>query len=157
MIDLAHLRDEIVRPVLVELGLHSDAAEALLLGTAVQESGLVWLRQLGGGPALGIYQMEPATHDDIWANYLAYRDELADKVARLAAPWPDRHRQLVTNLAYATAMARIHYRRVPAALPAAGDVDGLAAYWKNHYNTAQGAGTVAEFAEKYRHHVSATA
>ena len=41
-------------------------------------------------------------------------------------------------MGYATAVARLIYWRVPRPLPAASDLDGLAAYWKTHYNTAAG-------------------
>ena len=149
--DASQFRVEVVRPVLVHLGFHSAAAENLLVGTALHESGgLRWLRQLGGGPAFGIYQIEPSTHDDIWRNYLRFRPRLNDRVARLAANEPTRPEQLITNLAYATAIARVHYLRVPAPLPDADDLGGLARYWKRHFNTPKGAGTVAGFIESYR-------
>ena len=83
MLDPQHFLAYVVRPSLESIGLWSEAAERLLLGTAIAESQLTWLRQHGGGPARGVYQIEPATHDDIWANYLAYRDGLANRVARL--------------------------------------------------------------------------
>ena len=149
--DPLQFRVEVVRPVLVHLGLHSAAAENLLVGTALHESGgLRWLRQLGGGPAFGVYQIEPSTHDDIWRNYLHFRPKLNDRVARLAAHQPTRPEQLIPNLAYATAIARVHYLRVPARLPDAGDLGGLALYWKRHFNTPAGAGTAAGFVESYR-------
>ena len=149
--DASQFRVEVVRPVLVHLSLHSAAAENLLVGTALHESGgLRWLRQLGGGPAFGIYQIEPSTHDDIWRNYLRFRPRLNDRVARLAANEPTRPEQLITNLAYATAIARVHYLRVPAPLPDADDLGGLARYWKRHFNTPKGAGTVAGFIESDR-------
>ena len=149
--DASQFRVEVVRPVLVHLGFYSAAAENLLVGTALHESGgLRWLRQLGGGPAFGIYQIEPSTHDDIWRNYLRFRPRLNDRVARLAANEPTRPEQLITNLAYATAIARVHYLRVPAPLPDADDLGGLARYWKRHFNTPKGAGTVAGFIESYR-------
>lgn len=147
--DAGHLRDQVIRPVLVTLGLWSEAAEDLVLGTAAQESGLRFLRQLGGGPALGLYQMEPATHDDIWENFLRFRTGLAAAVAMFRSPSVPDRLQLTGNLLYATAMCRIHYYRVPAPLPSQGDVAGYAAYWKAHYNTAAGAGTEAEFARNY--------
>ena len=150
--DASQFRVEVVRPVLLHLGLHSAAAENLLVGTALHESGgLRWLRQLGGGPAFGVYQIEPSTHDDIWRNYLRFRPRLNDRVARLAANEPTRPEQLITNLAYATAIARVHYLRVPAPLPDAGDLGGLARYWKRHFNTHKGAGKAAAFIDTYRH------
>ena len=50
-------------------------------------------------------------------------------------------------------MARVHYLRVPQPLPAADDIDGLARYWKAHWNTREGAGTPERFVESYRNHV----
>ena len=148
--DALHFRLHVVRPTLERLELHSEAAENLVVGTALQESGgLRWLEQLGGGPARGVYQIEPATHDDVWKNFLGYRHKLADTIGALLASAPSRHEQLVTNLAYATAMARVHYLRVPEPLPEAGDVRALARYWKAHYNTALGAGAAADFAANY--------
>jgi hypothetical protein len=149
MLDIRQFRDRIVRPVLRAMEAHSPAAEALLLGTAAQESRCTYLCQLGGGPALGLYQMEPATHDDIWNSYLAFRQNLTDAVSAWLVPGKSRTEQLVWNLAYATAMCRVHYQRVPEALPAATDVPGLARYWKRHYNTVQGAGTEDEFIENF--------
>lgn len=164
MIDPGQLRQLVVRPVLEHLEMHSAAAEELLLGTAAQESRLRYLHQLGAGPALGIYQVEPATHRDLYENYLRYHDELRKELRRLAGSWgrriefaademwiamPD-HKTMIGNLFYATAVARLIYRRRPEPLPAAGDLAGLAAYWKQHYNTPQGAGTVEEFERNYR-------
>lgn len=136
---------EALRPALARLRLGSPAAERLLLGTALTESGLVHLRQAGGGPARGLYQIEPATHRDLWRHYLAYRPVMAARLLRLAAPGGPGDAQLVWNLGYATGVARLIYRRRPAPLPAAGDLEGLARYWKAHFNTAAGKGRVADF------------
>ena len=118
-IDVSQLRKYIIQPTLRGLGMYSQAAENLLLGTAAQESGFKFLHQLGGGPALGIYQMEPATERDIWDNYLAYREQIAKKVQVLCIKEPAPSYELIGNLYYATAMARIHYRRVSEPLPSA--------------------------------------
>ena len=154
-IDPGHFRGRVVRPVLHRLGLYSDAAENLLVGTAAQESLLGrYLVQVGGGPALGVFQMEPATHRDIWENFLAYRPELVGRIKQLLPPaaaegWRAAEGELVTNLAYAAAMCRVHYLRRPEPLPKADDLVGLAAYWKRFYNTEAGAGTVDEFYMHY--------
>lgn len=140
------LREYIVRPVLRRLGKYSEGAEELLMLTAATESLCgEYLHQVGG-PALGLFQMEPATHDDIWENYLKYKPELAAIVKQFG----HHTRELPGNLYYATAMARIHYLRVPDALPSPMDVQGLAQYWKDHYNTHLGAGDPAEASEKYQ-------
>jgi len=148
MIDPEQFRLRVIRPSLKRLGLHSRAAEMLLLGTALTESRLSVLVQKGGGPALGVYQIEPATHADIWRHYLAYRPVLAARVLTLAAGGLGRPGQLIWNLAYATALARLVYRRRPEPLPPAGDIPALAAYWKAHFNTAAGKGAAATFIKR---------
>ncbi|MBO9493858.1 hypothetical protein J7438_07130 [Thalassotalea sp. G20_0] len=150
------LRINVIQPVLKSIGLYSLAAENLLLGTAVQESlcgkHLVQVQ----GPALGIYQIEPDTHDDAWQNYLNFRHELAGKVRGFASSDFDqssenRHQELVLNLGYATAIARIVYYRKPEALPDdPNDIEALARYWKKHYNTPLGKGTTEEFVRNYK-------
>ncbi len=148
MLDPAQFRRRVIRPALLKLGLHSPAAEALLLGTALTESGLVHLVQTGGGPALGPYQVEPATHADIWLSYLAFRPARAARVASLAAGLKPSAAQLVWNLGYATAIARLVYYRAPGPLPAAHDLEGLARYYKAHFNTVKGKAKVEDFLRK---------
>lgn len=156
-IDAQQLRLEIVRPTLKHLGLYSPSAEELLLGTAAQESHLgTYLRQLGGGPALGIYQMEPATHDDIWEHYLRYKPAMADELRKIAGVTEGktpRAELMVGNLYYATAMARVFYLRKPQLIPPADQVADLGDYWKTHYNTYLGRGQVGEFIENYKRFV----
>jgi len=143
------LREVVVRPALKKIGRWSEAAENLLLGTAAQESQMGrYLRQING-PALGIYQCEPATHEDIFDNYLIYQGELLGAVTKLTVLQQPRTEQLAWNLMYATAIARIHYLRVKEPLPKADDVVGLGCYWKNYYNTHLGKGTVEEYVKSY--------
>ena len=153
MIHPDDLRLEVIRPTLRHIGLWSLAAEELLLGTAIAEStvdGRTHLVQLGGGPALSPYQIEPATFQWLWEKYVAADHDFADRLLALRAPLPEAVKQLVSNLALATAFCRLRYFVVPAALPAPGDLEAQAAYWKNHYNTAAGAGTVAGYILKVR-------
>src|SRR5262245_21735563 len=125
-----------IRPALTTLGAGGRAAEQLLLGTAIQESLLVHRRQLGNGPARGLFQMEPATHDDCWNNYLKFRPPLAGKVRQTLMPAQEPTASILeVNDSYAAAMCRVRYLRVPARLPAADDIASLANYWKQHYNT----------------------
>ena len=153
MIDIDHFRLHVVRATLTYLRMWSAPAEELLLGTAVQESGLRYLRQFDAGPARGVYQIEPATHDDIVKRYLKRRTALRERIDALAAPEPSRIDQLATNLAYATAICRLKYWMDPKPLPEADDIDGLAATWKRVYNTRLGKGKASEFAANYRRHV----
>ena len=91
MFDAVHFKEEIVEPVLQEMsehfyGAYSPAAVNLMMGTVWQESlGGTWLRQWKGGPGKGVYQIEPATHLDIFENFLAYR---LDDCEYVLSYWP---------------------------------------------------------------------
>lgn len=156
MIEVRDLLDGVIRPVLSYLGPRyaGPHAERLLLGTAAVESGLgsdLIQDAPGGfhGPALSPWQMEPATADDLFANFLRFRPELLDAVTDLKGDFPRGWGQPLTgNLYYACAMARVHYFRVRAPHPT--DLPGYARYWKAHYNTPLGKGTEAKFIEAYR-------
>lgn len=146
------LRDLIVRPVLEDLKLWSQAAENLVLGTAAKESLMGrYLKQHPTGPALSIYQMEPATHDDIVKNFLKYRPHYLAMLTKYTMKIESR--VLVYNLAYATAMCRLHYLREKTPLPAADDIPGLAHYWNEYYNRNPDKGTDEEFIKTYRRFV----
>lgn len=139
----------LIEDVLHVIGLHSEAAVELLMLTAAQESRLgTYLHQLGRGPARGIFQMEPATEADHLA-WLGTKPALRDKIMRLRGDLPAGLDALTCNLAYACAMARIHYYRVPAPLPAVGEVAAMGAYWKQFYNTPLGKGRAAEAVDSY--------
>lgn len=144
------LRRHIVEPVLHQLDMYSEAAVRLVLGTALVESNLDYIHQLGRGPARGLWQMEPATHDDIRGNYLAYRTVVKARVDSFLLPALSAIDQLTGNLFYGCAMARIHYRRVPAPLPDADDIAALGRYWKDYYNTHLGAGSPEKFIAAWR-------
>lgn len=146
-LDVDQFRRYIVEPTLETIDMADRTGENLVLGTALKESKLIYLKQLGNGPALGLFQMETATHDDIWRTYLNSRPAL---VAKLKPIIPDYAYldfppsvALQWNLAYATAMCRIKYLRAPAALPS-NEPLALAEYWKRWYNTADGKGEVDE-------------
>ena len=150
MISTEQFLEEVIRPSLrfLDPDVPYDETEdidieQLMLGTALQESKLTYLRQLGGGPALGLFQMEPQTHDDIWANWLAYRARIRIKMQRAFGRCEAD--DMITDMMYACCMARLHYRRVPDPLPPAYDIGAQASYWKEFYNTPVGHGTPAAY------------
>jgi len=129
---------EVIRDTVKAFG-GGRAAEEMLFFTGAAESGYRVTRQYGGGPALGYWQMEPATEKDIWDNFLRFRPSLAEKVRATG------EQNLETNPAYAAAMARVHYMRVKDPLPSPGLKHQQALYWKQFYNTPAGRGTVNHF------------
>lgn len=145
--------EHIIIPALDWIGLNSPQAVELLIGTAIQESNLKYVVQIRG-PACGFWQMEPATHNDIWGNYLKGKSRLRGLVKELAGARYNGdmvyHDELAGNCYYAAAMARIHYRRVKEALPGLGDLEKQAYYYKRYYNTKYGKATEQQYIDNYK-------
>lgn len=142
------IRQLIIKPVLETLGLYSKEAEDLLYGTACKESNCgEYISQYPAGPAKGIFQMEPATANDIYNNYLKYKPDLKARVDALRCDGLTLEENLMGNLYYAAAMCRVHYLRQPGAIPK--DLQGQAEYWKKYYNTSGGKGMAAEYVKAY--------
>ena len=66
MLAATQILSMVIRPALAKINLWSRSAEELVLGTAIVESGLTWFRQWGDGPALGLWQVEPSTQNDLY-------------------------------------------------------------------------------------------
>lgn len=155
MLSVDHIRRLVIVPALAPFPatMRTRAAVELLIGTALCESMLTFLRQGlrtpgdGLGVALGLYQIEPRSHADLWQNYLSYRPILS-QLASASGQRPDS--DLVSDLSYATRIARLFYWRAPQRLPAAHDIEGLAQLWKAAYNTPDGKGTPQHFIDVYR-------
>ena len=155
-IKVSHLRKYIIQPTLKILGLYSRDAEELLIATAAHESHLGEYLHQEGGPALGIYQMEPKTHKDIWGRYLIFKEGLYYNINNLRMCNMDidfRHGELEGNLYYATAMARVHYLRVPEKLPDYRDIVLMATYWGKYYQTESDPKKINQFVKDYWQYV----
>lgn len=149
--DVNNFRMELVRPALQLCGLWSEAAENLMIGTALAESNLNVVTQFGGGPGLSFLQIEPKTYDDI-IKYLNRNDnkQLKDRVlASCFMEYFPKAECLTWNIRLAVLIARLIYWRKTQPLPAVNDVKGLAEYWKIHYNTVKGKGTIEHFIKSY--------
>ena len=156
MINFNQFKDHIVVPTLQYLNpvipFREEAVDLLMMTCAHESKGGTYIKQVEG-PALGVYQMEPATAEDIWESYLGYRDEFGMRVNKLRN-WETMEQNLISNLSYATAMARVHYYRVPEALPKKGSNESqyllaLARYAKQHYNTIEGKATPRKYLDDY--------
>jgi len=146
LIDINQLRD-LVKSELSrwqpEKGQHfaSPWAVNLLLGTIAQESHLgTYLRQLGGGPALGICQMEPSTFR--WLR-TKYGQRFPGREL-----WEREVSELVWDNRLAILTCRLRYVADPKPIPE--DLDGIARYYKRVYNTELGAATPEQFVRNYR-------
>lgn len=140
MISVAQLREFIIKRALHDLSMYSPEAEELLVFTcAVETNGGSFIKQVNG-PALGIYQMEPRTYNDIWQNYIMKKGSLIlPMISNFNAGFmPDEYR-LIYDLHFASGMCRLHYARVNEPIPSATDVNAIWNYYKKYYNTPKGA------------------
>ena len=159
MIDFNQFKEHVVVPTLKYLDSeipYSEEAVDLLMMTCAHESvGGTYLRQggmTGRRGAFGVYQMELATAIDIDYNFLTHRPPLKERVESLRSDKLTSRFEFLTNLAYATAMARVHYWRVAEALPSKDDADymsKLGDYAKKYYNTHLGKATSMKYVTDY--------
>jgi len=145
-IDVEQLVEYIIKPALGSIvpdRIMSQDAVTLLTGTAAKESIVgKYVKQING-PALGIYQIEPNTHQDLWDNYILFRPDLYEPLYELYPRIKNNIDQdlLIYDNRYSTIMARLIYLRVPEILPESRDIIAQAKYWKKYYNTHLGSGT----------------
>ena len=138
---------KIIKESLEYINLDSEDARDLIYKTGKAESGYRTLQQYGGGPALGFFQMEPNTAIDIWDNYVMYRPKYRDKLFSLGFDDGTLEFCLLSNIGLQAAFCRLHYRRVPSALPKKDHLEAQAKYWKKYYNSHLGKGTITHFME----------
>ena len=138
---------DIIEWGLKEMGLHSKDAVDLVYKTGNAETGYRHLKQMGGGPAIGFWQVEPATLIDIMDNYVKYRPKLEKRLISLGFDRRDIEVRVMSNIALQAVFCRLKYKRDKHALPLIGDLLGQAKYWKRVYNSHLGKGTIEHFME----------
>lgn len=146
------LLDYIIKPTLRYMGGNYDSKNArmLLLATAAIESKCgYWVKQVDG-PALGIWQMETETHDDIWRECDAIRDGVFFYKLKGLVPLPrsgqmPEYYDLIKIPMYACAMARLKFSMDIEPLPAHDDQYAIYEYYKRIYNTHKGVSTFEKF------------
>ena len=139
---------EIVEYSLYKLDCYSDDALALVVRTGMAESGYRALRGYGeSNPAIGFWQIAPATMYDMMRNYLRYRKKYKDALKELGMKFKgdDIEMSVISNMAVKAGLCRLHYRRDKYPLPSLDSIETQGKYWKRVYNTHKGKGTVKHF------------
>ena len=139
---------EIAEHALYRLDCYSDDALALVVRTGMAESGYRALRGYGeSNPAIGFWQIEPATMYDMMRNYLIYRSKYTDALKDLGMKFKgdDIEISVMANMAVQAGLCRLHYRRDKDPLPSWDDLEAQGRYWKKVYNTYKGRGKVKHF------------
>tara|TARA_R100000687_G_scaffold65420_1_gene53881 strand:- start:930 stop:1391 length:462 start_codon:yes stop_codon:yes gene_type:complete len=132
---------------LKKIDMYSKDASALVYATGMAESKYKYLSQMGDGPAIGFFQLEPATMKDIMKNYVAYRKPILKSLQDLGYSESDSELRVKSNIALQVAFCRLKYRRDTFPLPEWWNKKDQAGYWKRVYNTELGKGTVDHFLE----------
>ncbi len=147
--DAQQLHDHIIKPTLQYMGGNYDSKDArfLLLCTAAIESKCGYYIKQIKGPALGIWQMELETHDDIFDNCDALSLEGGETLELLCSLsiFGCFGLSLIQSPMYACAMARLKYSMDKAPLPDRHDIKAVYDYYKRIYNTPAGASTYEKF------------
>ncbi|MFT8786917.1 hypothetical protein, partial [Gluconobacter oxydans] len=139
-LNLSQIKRLWIQPALRAIGLDDPAHLNIVTGIGLVESGYVWLEQLNSGPAKGFWQMEPATHDDIWKNSLPApsRSRVASGLNRLLYGQPHAADLMISLPLYGAAMCATKILLAPEPIPAADDAAGQAQYHKRWYNSPLG-------------------
>lgn len=130
----------------------------IMVGIVATESGFTHRVQIGGGPACGLFQIEPDTAFDVYLNYLRRKPDRLNRLmmlsfdmpvfffpARICLPdllkvWDD----------FSFLIARCVLLRRPEPIPK--DVEAQARYYKRWYNTPDGAGSVEKYLKDWEAH-----
>ena len=139
---------EIAEYALYKLNSYSDDALALVVRTGMAESGYRALRGYGeSNPAIGFWQIEPATMYDMMRNYIVYRPQYRKALEELGMQFKgdDIEVSVMANMAVQAGLCRLHYRRDKYPLPSWDSIEAQGKYWKRVYNTHKGKGTVKHF------------
>ena len=83
-------------------------ARDLIYETAMAETGYRHLEQMGAGPAVSFWQIEPATINDIWVNYILFRRPLVQKAYELGFIEDEMDFSVMTNIGVAIFLSLIH-------------------------------------------------
>lgn len=148
------LVDYIIKPSLAQLALikpkaDSPASRQFMLAVAAIESRCgEYFKQLGNGPALGIWQVEPATSDDVYYNYLANRQDLLKCIESMKVEiWQTGVQQHIVSPMYNCAIARMCVYRQADPMPDFGDRDAMWSLYKKYFNSSKGASTYEKWCE----------
>ena len=136
---------KIINWSLNNLDMNSEDVSVLVFRTGMAESGYRHLSQMGSGPAVGFFQVEPATIDDTWNNYAVYRKPIMDILKDMGFDPNNSKISVMSSIALQAAFCRLKYRRDRLPIPPAEQLCAQAAYWKRVYNTVLGKGSVEHF------------
>ena len=138
MLNITQFREDIVLPSLHALQMYTkEFAELLVFTCATESAGGTYVKQIHG-PAVGIFQIEPASLTDLWVNFIvrnpSYMNLLTMNFGVHRMPMPI---DLITDLKLATAICALFYKRHKVNVISTEPSD-LWDIYKKYYNTELG-------------------
>lgn len=140
---------------------YSKQALSLVAGTGYVESKYLHTKQQVNNfrydlHAVSYFQIEYNTFKDLIHNYLRFKNQvdIIHKYSKTSDNTINEGNllqvfaELEDNFLLSVVVCRMLYYRQPESL--AGDVLGIAKYWKKYYNTKHGKGTIKKFVEEYK-------
>lgn len=126
-------------------GLYGTAKE-MIIETAITETGLGQIEDKTVGAGMGLTQFDDKPFQDIRDRSIKLRPKILKelKIDISLVEWDDlRYNQFLALL-----FTRLHYWLKGDPIPAS--IEERAKYWKLHYNTVQGKGTIEHYLEMNR-------
>ena len=134
--DKKQLTDLVIIPTIKKIphGYSEEAVMAIQMIIAHESRQGEFIAQKGGGPALGLIQMEPATHDDVWrhGDSIWYNAKILDIIIPTENKIHPPAEKLLYDLRYNVFMARQKLFMAAGALPK--NAADMAIYLKKHWN-----------------------
>ena len=121
----------------------SESAIRLLCMIAAHESGDFHYVQQLRGPALSLFQIEPATFTDLC--HYAKKRHFSINIELPSSPW-----RMVFDQRFAAGMARIFFLRFSEPIP--DNLHAMADYAKQYWNTYLGKATAQQYFNAYSKH-----
>ena len=151
MLHIGQFRSIVVRPILVLFGELSLVLENLLVGTALTESQLVYLRSYSEGQ--GIFGITEGAYVRLWRDVLLFERTKRENLQSLSVESAGRVEdcmpsfgQVEWNLRFACAICFLVYYQSRQFLPEEyNNVKDLAGYYRRFHNFVGGKRTVEEF------------
>lgn len=114
-----------------------EVVDQMFFTAVVESGGGQWDKQIGGGPAVSFWQIEPVTAEDIWYRYLSSRKSLKERVEEFSGVSTVEKGQmrevLLENPKFAACIARLVYGMDKGSVPRGKGWEGHAEYWKRAY------------------------
>jgi F420-0:gamma-glutamyl ligase-like protein len=123
-----------------------NTAKEMIIETAIAETGLGQIEDKTNGAGMGLTQFDKFPFDDIKKRNMRLRDKILKELGVDIAlvEWDD----LRYNDFLALLFTRLHYWLKGDPIPKT--IEERARYWKLHYNTSAGKGTVEHYLEMNR-------